>query len=262
VQRQGCWAELGLQGPRSFRCLAANGPNSLTCWPPAPRVLADLEWKIIYVGSAESEEFDQILDSVLVGPVPAGRHMFVFQADAPNPSLIPESDAVGVTVVLITCTYHRQEFIRVGYYVNNEYPSPELRENPPLKPDFSQVWLPLCLLQRVGQGGAGPAPWACSTVTVARFPQHGSVLAVPAWYRKGAVSRPQGEGWPQQLRPHSRALHQMSQTPPPWEPQVELLTPQAQAIVDFWGGNPRTGALWLSHVLGGHRTSGGDQDEG
>lgn len=99
----------------------------------------DLEWKIIYVGSAESEEFDQILDSVLVGPVPAGRHMFVFQADAPNPSLIPETDAVGVTVVLITCTYHGQEFIRVGYYVNNEYPNPELRENPPLKPDFSQL---------------------------------------------------------------------------------------------------------------------------
>lgn len=61
------------------------------------------------------------------------------QADAPNPSLIPETDAVGVTVVLITCTYHGQEFIRVGYYVNNEYPNPELRENPPPKPDFSQV---------------------------------------------------------------------------------------------------------------------------
>ncbi|XP_042549728.1 histone chaperone ASF1B [Dipodomys spectabilis] len=99
----------------------------------------DLEWKLIYVGSAESEAFDQILDSVLVGPVPAGRHMFVFQADAPNPSLIPETDAVGVTVVLITCTYHGQEFIRVGYYVNNEYPNPELRENPPPKPDFSQL---------------------------------------------------------------------------------------------------------------------------
>ncbi|XP_034454088.1 histone chaperone asf1b-B [Hippoglossus hippoglossus] len=28
----------------------------------------DLEWKIIYVGSAESEEYDQVLDSVLVGP--------------------------------------------------------------------------------------------------------------------------------------------------------------------------------------------------
>ena len=42
-------------------------------------VCLDLEWKIIYVGSAESEEYDQTLDSVLVGPVPAGRHMFVFQ---------------------------------------------------------------------------------------------------------------------------------------------------------------------------------------
>lgn len=31
------------------------------------------------MGSAESEEYDQVLDSVLVGPVPAGRHMFVFQ---------------------------------------------------------------------------------------------------------------------------------------------------------------------------------------
>ncbi|XP_037743949.1 histone chaperone ASF1B isoform X2 [Chelonia mydas] len=101
--------------------------------------LKDLEWKIIYVGSAESEEYDQVLDSVLVGPVPAGRHMFVFEAEAPNPSLIPESDAVGVTVVLITCTYLGQEFIRVGYYVNNEYTDPELRENPPLKPDFSQL---------------------------------------------------------------------------------------------------------------------------
>lgn len=42
----------------------------------------DLEWKIIYVGSAESEEYDQVLDSVLVGPVPAGRHMFVFQVSS------------------------------------------------------------------------------------------------------------------------------------------------------------------------------------
>ncbi|XP_078537551.1 histone chaperone ASF1B [Lissotriton helveticus] len=99
----------------------------------------DLEWKIIYVGSAESEEYDQVLDSVLVGPVPAGRHMFVFQADAPNCSLIPETDAVGVTVVLITCTYRGQEFIRVGYYVNNEYVDPEFRENPPQKTDFCQL---------------------------------------------------------------------------------------------------------------------------
>lgn len=63
----------------------------------------------------------------------------LFQADAPNPGLIPDADAVGVTVVLITCTYRGQEFIRVGYYVNNEYTETELRENPPVKPDFSKV---------------------------------------------------------------------------------------------------------------------------
>lgn len=40
---------------------------------------SDLEWKIVYVGCAESEDYDQILDSVLVGPIPAGRHKFVFQ---------------------------------------------------------------------------------------------------------------------------------------------------------------------------------------
>lgn len=42
-------------------------------------ILLDLEWKMIYVGSAESEEFDQVLDTIYVGPIPEGRHMFVFQ---------------------------------------------------------------------------------------------------------------------------------------------------------------------------------------
>lgn len=40
----------------------------------------DLEWELVYVGSPESSTHDQILDSVLVGPVPEGRHKFVFQA--------------------------------------------------------------------------------------------------------------------------------------------------------------------------------------
>ena len=44
----------------------------------------DLEWKMIYVGSAESEEFDQVLDTIYVGPIPEGRHMFVFQVSIQN----------------------------------------------------------------------------------------------------------------------------------------------------------------------------------
>jgi len=99
----------------------------------------DLEWKIIYVGSAESEEHDQTLDSVLVGPVPSGRHMFVFQADPPDPAKIPGNDVIGVTAVILTCGFRDREFVRVGYYVNNDYVDPEMRENPPPVPQYDKL---------------------------------------------------------------------------------------------------------------------------
>lgn len=99
----------------------------------------DLEWKMIYVGSAESEQYDQVLDTIYVGPVPEGRHIFVFQADPPDVSRIPEQDIIGVTIVLLTCSYRGQEFVRVGYFINNDYSDPELRENPPPKPIFEKL---------------------------------------------------------------------------------------------------------------------------
>lgn len=78
----------------------------------------------------------------MVGPVPIGVNSFEFevslihgltrrvaslriyvliQAAAPSPSRIPASDLIGVTVILITCSYAEQEFVRIGYYVNTEY---------------------------------------------------------------------------------------------------------------------------------------------
>jgi len=141
---------------------------------PARRA-ADIEWKVTYVGSAESEEFDQELDSVLVGPINVGSYKIVVQvrraaraahastspwrrpapcaslrppaharyapspavhtprvqADAPDPSKIPPEDLLGVTVVILSCLYKEKEFVRIGYYVSNEYDDPELRDNPP-----------------------------------------------------------------------------------------------------------------------------------
>lgn len=44
-----------------------------------------------------------------------------------------------MTVILLTGSYRDQEFIRVGYYVNNEYEDEELRENPPEKVDLTKV---------------------------------------------------------------------------------------------------------------------------
>ncbi|KAJ6826018.1 putative histone chaperone ASF1A [Iris pallida] len=93
----------------------------------------DLEWKLIYVGSAEDETYDQLLESVLVGPVNVGNYRFVFEADPPDPAKIRDEDIIGVTVLLLTCSFLGQEFIRVGYYVNNDYGDEQLREEPPAK---------------------------------------------------------------------------------------------------------------------------------
>jgi histone chaperone ASF1 len=38
-----------------------------------------LEFKIIYVGSAETVEFDQVLDQIVVDAVPKGQFKFMFQ---------------------------------------------------------------------------------------------------------------------------------------------------------------------------------------
>jgi len=99
----------------------------------------DLEFKLVYVGSAESNDYDQELDSVLVGPMPEGRHMFVFEANAPDPKKIPAQEAVGVTVVLLTCAYRDQVFVKIGYFVKSYYPDPELAENPPTEPQFDKL---------------------------------------------------------------------------------------------------------------------------
>lgn len=64
---------------------------------------------------------------------------FIFEADSPNTTRIPETDVLGVTVILLTCAYDGREFVRVGYYVNNEYDSEELNAEPPAKLAIDRV---------------------------------------------------------------------------------------------------------------------------
>ncbi|CBK22106.2 uncharacterized protein [Blastocystis hominis] len=78
----------------------------------------DLEWRILYVGDHKSMEYDQILDSILVGPISRGTHKFCFQANAPDYTKIPDASILGLTVILLSCYYKSQEFVRVGYYLN------------------------------------------------------------------------------------------------------------------------------------------------
>lgn len=84
-------------------------------------------------------EHDQELDSLLVGPIPVGVNKFIFEADPPDLRRIPNTEILGVTVILLTCCYDDREFVRVGYYVNNEYDSDELNAEPPAKPDVERV---------------------------------------------------------------------------------------------------------------------------
>jgi histone chaperone ASF1 len=60
-----------------------------------------------------------------------GGYKIVFQADAPDARQIPAHDLLGVTVILLSCFYKDREFIRIGYYVSNEYDCEELNANPP-----------------------------------------------------------------------------------------------------------------------------------
>lgn len=99
----------------------------------------DIEWKLVYVGSAESDQHDQLLDSICVGPMQVGNYKIVFQAEPPDATRIPHHDLLGVTVILLSCFYKDQEFIRVGYYVNSEYDSPELSESPPEMPIYERI---------------------------------------------------------------------------------------------------------------------------
>jgi len=89
--------------------------------------------------SCHSSEHDQELDTLLVGPIPVGVNKFVFEADPPSTARIPATEILGVTVILLSCSYDDREFVRVGYYVNNEYTDEVLAAEPPAKPVLEKI---------------------------------------------------------------------------------------------------------------------------
>lgn len=44
---------------------------------------------------------------------------------------MPLDDLIGTTGVVLSCSFHDQEFIRVGFYIYVDYEDEELRDNPP-----------------------------------------------------------------------------------------------------------------------------------
>jgi histone chaperone ASF1 len=128
----------------------------------------DLEWKVLYVGSAHDKAKDQVLDEILVGPVPVGVNKFVLQADPPNPDSLPPTEILGVTVVLVTCSYKEREFVRVGYYVNNEY-TVALAEgqSPPAYPALDMTAVQRQILADKPRVTKFPIPWGTTDEALA-----------------------------------------------------------------------------------------------
>ena len=64
---------------------------------------------------------------------------FEFIGEAPDISKIPESEILGVTAVILCCSYNNQEFFRCGFYLNNLYDNEEMNLNPPERVDTSHI---------------------------------------------------------------------------------------------------------------------------
>ena len=100
----------------------------------------EIEWKMIYIGSAEDKKYDQILETIEIdGPFHLGSMKFEFTGEAPDITKIPESEVLGVTAIILCCSYNNQEFFRCGYYLNNVYDNEEMNMNPPEKVDKDRI---------------------------------------------------------------------------------------------------------------------------
>lgn len=55
-----------------FECLSELSKGRLI-------IILDIEWKIIYIGSAEDESYDQVLDLVGIGPLQVGSMKFMLE---------------------------------------------------------------------------------------------------------------------------------------------------------------------------------------
>lgn len=85
------------QNPNSFR---EHIPLEITftALEPIPELL---EWKVIYVGSAKDESYDQILEEFEIGPINEESTM-KFEVDCPAPdfSKIPKDELICTFIVI------------------------------------------------------------------------------------------------------------------------------------------------------------------
>uniref|UniRef100_A0AC35TZI1 Histone chaperone asf1 n=1 Tax=Rhabditophanes sp. KR3021 TaxID=114890 RepID=A0AC35TZI1_9BILA len=99
----------------------------------------ETKFDLIYVGSAKSREFDQILDTITFETIPVGVHTVHFEVKHPDISKIPKEDLTGVTAIILDCYYKEQLFMQTSWFCAVNYTTDELIENPPTVPMPEQL---------------------------------------------------------------------------------------------------------------------------
>jgi histone chaperone ASF1 len=89
------------------------------CTAPIPDYI---KWEVIYCGSPQTHEHDQILVTAMVGPIEVGMNRFVLTAKPPKAEKILFDEFV-LSFIIIKAYYRDQEFIRISHFVNNEIPA-------------------------------------------------------------------------------------------------------------------------------------------
>ena len=86
---------------------------------------------VVYVGSASDSSYDQVLEHVTVSSLKKGFQVFELSVAPPDASKIPsKEDLLGVTLLMITVLYRRQEFFRCSYFVYNGYEESTMNSGP------------------------------------------------------------------------------------------------------------------------------------
>ena len=90
----------------------------------------DLQWKIIYIGSANSCEYDQILESFSFPVKEIGQCSFQVDVAPPDHRLIPSfDDFLGATLLMFSAMYNDNEFFRCSYFVYNNFENESVIQN-------------------------------------------------------------------------------------------------------------------------------------
>lgn len=81
-----------------------------------------INFKIIYIGSIESSHHDQILISLEKKNIKIGEDKLYLTLDPPKKHLIPSlEDLLGMSALMVSCSFKNNEFFRCSYYVRNDY---------------------------------------------------------------------------------------------------------------------------------------------